>query len=504
MKIRNIFSIVALASSLLFTSCEKEDNTVGSFDNIKLDKTFLSFPANGGTLDLKVTATEDWKFVVDENWPKVITFKSGKKATHDVWGNLTNDAADIKSSKDSWVQADVTEGKAGEVTVKFTAEAFKGGREQAVAIVCGGHKQQLILRQGDLDPVQLTCKEIKETAAVGASYSTRGVVTKLGNYASYGAFYINDGTYDEDVQVYGSTKDSMKDYPNVEVGDSVYFSGTWSSYKNFENVTITKLKKSLVKMINSSATIAKMGGEFSVKVAYKGNGVFITIPEDCDWVKYVGMDYVKGVPTKIEQNPADTAVAKFSVAANDGAARTCDIKFASYKGSDSSDGTFTVSQKSGLAYLDESFSQSQGKFTIENITLPSGSKFVWSYGGSNYGMKASSYVGGKNLASEALLVSPEVDLTDAETATLTFDHALNYLKSGKIDEHIALLAKKVGDADWTKLEIPTKPAGSNWTFVESGEIDLKAYVGSKMQIAFKYTSTTAVAPTWEVKNVLIK
>lgn len=505
MKIRNIFSILALASSLIFAGCEKEEERVGSFDNIKLDKTFISFPADGGSVELKVTATEDWKFVVDENWPKVITFNSGKKATHDVWGNLTNDAADIKSSKDSWVQADVTEGKAGEVTVKFTAEAFKGGREQAVAIVCGGSKQHLVLRQGDLDPVQMTCKEIKETAAVGASYSTRGVVTKLGNYASYGAFYINDGTYDEDVQVYGSTKDSMKDYPNVEVGDSVYFSGTWSSYKNFENVTITKLKKSLVKMVNSSATIAKVGGEFSVKVAYKGNGVFLSIPEDCDWVKYVGMDYVKGVPTKIEQNPADTAVARFSVAPNDGDARTCDIKFASYKGSDSSDGTLTVSQKAGKAYLEDALTQKDNSFTIENVTLPAGSTYVWSFDSRNGGyMKASAYVGGKNLASEALLVSPEVDLTDADAAVLTFSHALNYLNSGNIDDHIFLLARKSGASDWTCIEIPTKPAGSGWTFVESGEIDLKDYVGSKMQIAFKYVSTTAVAPTWEVKNVLIK
>lgn len=87
---------------------------------------------------------------------------------------------------------------------------------------------------------------------------------------------------------------------------------------------------------------------------------------------------------------------------------------------------------------------------------------------------------------------------------MTFNHALNFLRTGKIDEHIALLAKKAGAADWTTVEIPTKPAGSNWTFVESGNIDLSAYVGSKMQIAFKYTSTTTIAPTWEVKNVLIK
>lgn len=350
MKIRNIFSILALASSLVFAGCEKEEERVGSFDNIKLDKTFISFPADGGSVDLKVTATEDWKFVVDENWPKIITFNSGKKATHDVWGNLTNDAADIKSSKDSWVLADVTEGNAGEVTVKFTAEAFKGGREQAVAIVCGGSKQHLILRQGDLDPVQLTCKEIKETAAVGASYSTRGVVTKLGNYASYGAFYINDGTYDEDVQVYGSTKDSMKDYPNVEVGDSVYFSGTWSSYKNFENVTITKLKKSLAKVMNSSRDDVSMEGEtLEIVVAFKGKGVNPVVPEDYQsWISVLGITSKNGIPTKLETNPADTAYVTVRVEANNGGDRTGVINFTSSTSEASSEVSYSFTQKGAI------------------------------------------------------------------------------------------------------------------------------------------------------------
>lgn len=350
MKIRNIFSILALASSLVFAGCEKEEERVGSFDNIKLDKTFISFPADGGSVDLKVTATEDWKFVVDENWPKIITFNSDKKATHDVWGNLTNDAADIKSSKDSWVLADVTEGNAGEVTVKFTAEAFKGGREQAVAIVCGGSKQHLILRQGDLDPVQLTCKEIKETAAVGASYSTRGVVTKLGNYASYGAFYINDGTYDEDVQVYGSTKDSMKDYPNVEVGDSVYFSGTWSSYKNFENVTITKLKKSLAKVMNSSRDDVSMEGEtLEIVVAFKGKGVNPVVPEDYQsWISVLGITSKNGIPTKLETNPADTAYVTVRVEANNGGDRTGVINFTSSTSEASSEVSYSFTQKGAI------------------------------------------------------------------------------------------------------------------------------------------------------------
>ena len=60
------------------------------------------------------------------------------------------------------------------------------------------------------------------------------------------------------------------------------------------------------------------------------------------------MSYVKGVPTKIEPSPADTAVVKFTVAPNSEDARKCEVKLASYKGKDSSDGTFTINQDSGL------------------------------------------------------------------------------------------------------------------------------------------------------------
>ena len=43
---------------------------------------------------------------------------------------------------------------------------------------------------------------------------------------------------------------------------------------------------------------------------------------------------------------------------------------------------------------------------------------------------------------------------------------------------------------------------NSWTFV-TATVDLSEYFGKTIQIAFKYTSTTSVAPTWEVKNVKI-
>lgn len=487
MKLRYLFS--AILASALLVGCNEEE--LGTLGNITLDESYLSIPNAGGSTVLTVSATDAWEFVTNDTWPEVIK---------------RNSDGSIKSQTPSWLAADKMSGAAGETKVTFSAEAFEGGRELELTIKVGENSQFVRVRQGSMTAVTVTCAEANASPE-GKNVRVKGVCTSIAN-TTYGNWYLEDET--GSVYIYGTLdkKGAEKNFSSlgIELGDVVEVEGPVGSYKGspqLVNVTVLSIKKSLVKVMETSTTISKKGGDFSVKVAYKGNGVFPTVPEDCDWVKYLGMDHSKGVPTKIEPSPADTAIVRFSVAPNSDDTRKCDIKFASYKGSDSSDGTFTVTQKSGKAYFEESFTKSQGAFTIENITLPQGSSYVWSFD-SRYGMKASSYVGGKSLASEALLVSPEIDLTDAEDAAMTFDHALNQLKTGKIDEHIALLVKKVADADWTRVEIPTKPAGSNWNFVSSGKIDLADYLGSKIQIAFRYTSTTSCAPTWEIKNVSIK
>mgnify|MGYP004512289513 FL=1 len=60
------------------------------------------------------------------------------------------------------------------------------------------------------------------------------------------------------------------------------------------------------------------------------------------------------------------------------------------------------------------------------------------------------------------------------------------------------------DGEWSELTGYTYPSGKNWTFVESGSIDLKAYSGTKFQFAFRYVGSTTAAPTWEIKNVSVK
>ena len=107
----------------------------------------------------------------------------------------------------------------------------------------------------------------------------------------------------------------------IEVGDEITVEGPVAYYNGnpqLKNVTVVKIKKSLIKIDDNKTTVSKDGGEIAVRVAYKGKGVFPAIPEDCDWIEYVGMEYKNGVPTKLEQSPADTAIVKFSVAANEG------------------------------------------------------------------------------------------------------------------------------------------------------------------------------------------
>ena len=150
--------------------------------------------------------------------------------------------------------------------------------------------------------------------------------------------------------------------------------------------------------------------------------------------------------------------------------------------------------------LDESFATGQGSFTIDNKQLPNGEgSFVWNHGSFNDDkfMKASAYIGGTKYASESWLVSP-VDLTQATTATLTFDHAHNY--AGTAEEEFTLWATETSADNWQQLTIDKYGSGFKFT---TATIDLSAYAGKTIKFAFKYISTTAAAGTWEIKNVKV-
>ena len=135
----------------------------------------------------------------------------------------------------------------------------------------------------------------------------------------------------------------------MEVGDVVTVEGPKTTYNGtveLVDVTVIKIVKSLVKVVTPAAEIEKEGGDFSVKVACKGNGSNLSIPADCQWVKLVNSVFVPGVKTIYDTAaPADTVVYNFTVEPNPGAVRTADIEFSSSNASSSSAVTYSVKQK---------------------------------------------------------------------------------------------------------------------------------------------------------------
>lgn len=150
----------------------------------------------------------------------------------------------------------------------------------------------------------------------------------------------------------------------------------------------------------------------------------------------------------------------------------------------------------------ENFTTSQGKFTIEDKVMPEGLTFVWSQD-SRYGMKASAYVSGTDLAAESWLVSPVIDLTKASATSISFSHALNFFADVERAKTEATVWVKVNGSEWTLLEGVTYPETLSWTFIDS-QIETPLCDGKKVQFAFKYLSTEEKAGTWEVKSFTLK
>lgn len=156
------------------------------------------------------------------------------------------------------------------------------------------------------------------------------------------------------------------------------------------------------------------------------------------------------------------------------------------------------------AIFSETFSASQGNFTIDDKSLAEGLTYIWKHDAQYHYMKASAFVGGKSYASESWLVSPEIDLSSEKAAFLSFMHTANKFPEGKTAKDFVSVKISKDGTTWDNLTVPTWPAGTDWIFVSSGSIDLKAYLGSKVKIAFVYTSKDGESGSWEIKDVLVK
>ena len=346
MKLRYI--IGSFLSAILFAGCADESSHMNTYGNLSEDETFVVIPADGGDAVVKLNADADWKF--DDIFSVEVTIDGVKKKLYYPLPVKLN--KEKTEGELSWLSVDKLAGSAGETTLTFHADAVSGGRETDLRLSVGSKKQFIKVRQGSLEASDATVAEVL-AGVPGKSYRVTGIVSGwYGNYEQYGNFYITDAT--GTILVYGAAdKDGkLKNYPlkswGIDLGDEVTVEGGTTVYKEvmqFADVTILNVKKSLVSLLENELTIPKEGGEFSVKAAFKGNGVNLSIPAEVQsWLRMTSSKFVAGVKSIYDPSPADTTIFTFYANPNVADSREAQIEFSSSNSESSSSVKFTVKQ----------------------------------------------------------------------------------------------------------------------------------------------------------------
>lgn len=312
MKLRYFIpAFIALVGAMM-VSCSDED-TVTLLGEIQVSRSYVAIDKEGGSTSIIVTAKDSWSF----------------------------DETQIPS----WLTISPMNGGAGETEVKFSAESTINGRNADLNIACAGRKQNIKVLQGLSETKTATCAEVA-AGNEGMTYRVTGAVNNIYNL-EYGNFYINDGT--GNLQIYGTLNKSGKEkgFPiadwGIEEGDIITVEGPLKFYNGaaeLEKVTVIKLVKSLLKIEGydpEDATIPLEGGDVTVNLSCKGNGVSVEIPESAkNWLAITNIT--------AGSNPTVT----FHANANAGGDRSAEVTFKTSNGSQESAVTATIHQTGSI------------------------------------------------------------------------------------------------------------------------------------------------------------
>lgn len=155
--------------------------------------------------------------------------------------------------------------------------------------------------------------------------------------------------------------------------------------------------------------------------------------------------------------------------------------------------------------FEETFSANWNSWTKFSVTGAQAWVLDTQYGNPGNCAKMSGYASG-NQTNEDWLISPAIDLSSISTATLKFDTATKF-SGNALEIYISTNYSGSGapsTATWNALSATLSPSTGNYVWTGSGNIDISTYTGGNVYIAFKYTSTTSAAATWEVDNIKIQ
>ncbi len=185
-----------------------------------------------------------------------------------------------------------------------------------------------------------------------------------------------------------------------------------------------------------------------------------------------------------------------------------DVAF-TFDGSDVPDPPTPVSEDS-VTIISQNFKGAgMGNFT--SVVDDGSQSPIWAYD-SRFGIVGNAYNYDKT--GDAWLITPTIDLTGTQGATLTFTHAVGYHQGTDPHTMFDVLVstnyeQTPEDASWTSIDVtwPVEPssATSKFTpFISSGIISLDEYAGSTINVAFHYTATSDACWAWELSDCQVK
>lgn len=254
-----------------------------------------------------------------------------------------------------------------------------------------------------------------------------------------------------------------------------------SSYDTY-NLTVNDNRIEAPISFPVTTAVAMMGEDFDEPVLTNDQGLTITYSSDNEAVATVNA--TSGAVTLV-------AVGTANIIATFAGDATYKNTIAQYE--------LTVNKGAQALPYEESFNKTFGEFTTDGVEV--NEIKVWNCVQSSDFAKATSSISGINHNAESWLTSPVIDATNVTHFALSFEQSIDSY-FGTIANEAMVYAKSVGDTDWTKLSItyPTTPKDGYSSFVTT-TVDLSAFAGNKMQIAFVYIGTTSKAGAWLVKNV---
>ncbi|MBO7608851.1 MAG: BACON domain-containing protein [Muribaculaceae bacterium] len=291
MKLKYIIpSFIAILATLVGCS-DIEDSYL---DEIRVSTSYVSIDLAGGSQTIDIQTLSDWSLDVSEI--------------------------------PEWLTVTPASGSAGKGTITFSAEEAPDGRTAELHITSAGRTQNINVIQGVSTVSEATCAEVI-AGPESKTYRVTGTITSWGsNYEKYGNMNIADET--GTIYIYGMAdkNGNLANNPvaswGLEIGDVITVEGPKTVYNGtveLVDVTVVNIQKSLIKVESTDpadATVSKEGGEVTVNLSCKGNGVSVVIPDDAkEWLSISSI--ISG----------DAPVVVFRAAANNGGARSSKVTF---------------------------------------------------------------------------------------------------------------------------------------------------------------------------------